>query len=137
MERVGGDKKRYDTEMRPDLMVRALSELQGAGVEPDVWKIEGLDDRAHCEAVAHQARSGAARAHVGCIVLGRGENEAKVLDWLRAAAPVEGFIGFAVGRTTFWSSLIGVKDGTLTREQATQAIADNYRKWVELFLSGG
>jgi myo-inositol catabolism protein IolC len=29
-------------------MVRAIRELQEAGVEPDVWKIGGLDRREDC-----------------------------------------------------------------------------------------
>ena len=100
LEALGGDKKRYDAEVRPRLMVKALEELQRKGVEPDVWKIEGLDRSEDCQEVANVARANG-RDRVGLIVLGRGENEAKVLDWLAAALDVKGFIGFAVGRTTF------------------------------------
>uniref|UniRef100_UPI00397883F3 2-deoxy-5-keto-D-gluconate 6-phosphate aldolase domain-containing protein n=1 Tax=Pseudomonas aeruginosa TaxID=287 RepID=UPI00397883F3 len=81
--------------------VQAIRELQHAGVEPDLWKIEGLDRREDCEAVVAAARSGG-RDHVGCIVLGRGENDQKVREWLGTARKVPGFIGFAVGRTVFW-----------------------------------
>jgi myo-inositol catabolism protein IolC len=132
LERVGGDKNRFETELRPELMVRAIEELQGRGVEPDVWKIEGIDDEAACRRVAAAARRGG-RERVGCIVLGRGENERKVLDWLRAARGVPGYIGFAVGRTTFWDALVGLRDGAHDRKAAARQIADNYRKWVELF----
>src|SRR6476646_7780928 len=41
----GGDADRYDRELRPDLMIEAIGELHAAGIEPDVWKIEGLDAR--------------------------------------------------------------------------------------------
>jgi myo-inositol catabolism protein IolC len=133
LETVDNDKKRYDAEVRPALMVRTVAELQKAEIEPDVWKIEGLDKRADCEAVAQQARSGG-RDHVGCIVLGRGENEAKVLEWLSTAKGVPGFIGFAVGRTTFWEAVLGVKEGQHDRETAVQMIATNYKKWVDLFI---
>jgi len=87
-------------------MVGAIRELQDAGVEPDIWKIEGLDRRADCERIVAAARRGG-RDSVGCIVLGRGEDEAKVREWLTTAAGVPGFIGFAVGRTDFWEPLVG------------------------------
>src|SRR5207244_3031509 len=104
-DRVKGDKKAYDLEIRPGLMVQAIQQLQDAGVEADVWKIEGLDRREDCEKVAAAARRNG-RDKVGCIVLGRGEDDKKVREWLGIAAPVAGFIGFAVGRTTFWDPLV-------------------------------
>ncbi len=132
LERLGGDKKRFDEEVRPALMVRAIHELQDAGVEPDVWKIEGIEDEAKCRAVAAAARRGG-RDKVGCIVLGRGENEAKVVQWLRVARRVPGYIGFAVGRTTFWDALVGVKEGKHDRKKAASIVADNYRRWIGIF----
>jgi pentose-5-phosphate-3-epimerase len=36
---------------RPQLMAQAIEELQDAGVEADVWKIEGLDRREDCERI--------------------------------------------------------------------------------------
>src|SRR5439155_14376280 len=100
------DKKAYDLELRPRLMVEAIRELQDAGVEPDVWKIEGLDRREDCERIVAAARRDG-RDRVGCIILGRGEDEKKVREWLMTAAGVPGFIGFAVGRTDFWEPLVG------------------------------
>src|SRR5207249_2730882 len=49
LEAVGGDADRYDAELRPELMARAMSELQDAGIEVDVWKIEGVEERSDCE----------------------------------------------------------------------------------------
>ena len=132
LEALGGDKRRFDAELRPELMVRAIAELQDRGVEPDVWKIEGLDDEALCRRVAATARRNG-RERVGCIVLGRGENERKVLDWLRVARRVPGYIGFAVGRTTFWDALVGLKEKRHDRPTAVGTIAENYRKWIALF----
>src|SRR5206468_981129 len=71
LERVGGDQDRYDRELRPDLMIETIRECQDAGVEPDIWKIEGLDAREDCVRVADAARAGD-RDHVRCVVLGRG-----------------------------------------------------------------
>ena len=77
LDQVKGDKKAYDLKIRPGLMVRAIQELQTVGVEPDVWKIEGLDHREDCLRVAEAARRNG-RSKVGCIVLGRGEDDRKV-----------------------------------------------------------
>ena len=132
LKRVKDDKKAYDLELRPVLMVQALEELQDAGIEPDVWKIEGLDRRQDCEKVVAAARRGG-RDQVGCIVLGRGEDDKKVREWLVTAARVPGFIGFAVGRTTFWDPLVDWRAQKMTREQAVKEIARRYRQWVDVF----
>jgi myo-inositol catabolism protein IolC len=132
LDRVKGDKKVYDRELRPALMVQAIQALQDAGVEPDVWKIEGLDRREDCVKVVAAARR-KGRDKVGCIVLGRGEDDKKVREWLAAAAPVPGFIGFAVGRTTFWDPLIDWRAKKTTREAAVAEIGRRYREWVNIF----
>jgi 5-dehydro-2-deoxygluconokinase len=132
LERAGGDKQTYDLEIRPRLMVEAIEELQDAGVEADVWKIEGLDRREDCEKIVAAARRGG-RTAVGCIVLGRGEDDAKVRQWLGTAAEVAGFIGFAVGRTVFWDPLVGWHDNKTTREAAMAEIARRYREFVDIF----
>jgi len=134
LAKVDGDKKRYDLELRPGLMVGAIEQLQAAGVEPDVWKIEGLDRREDCEATLRAARAGG-RDTVGCIILGRGEDDAKVREWLATAASVPGFIGFAVGRTDFWQPLVDWRAGKISRETAVGQIAGRYREFVDLFSS--
>ena len=132
LDKLKGDKKAYDTDVRPGLMEKAITALQDAGVEPDVWKIEGLDRREDCETMVAAAKRGG-RARVGCIILGRGENDAKVREWLTTAAGVEGFIGFAVGRTDFWDPLTAWRNKTKTREAAVAEIAGRYREFVDLF----
>jgi 5-dehydro-2-deoxygluconokinase len=129
---VAGDKKAYDLAVRPGLMEKAIRALQDAGVEPDLWKIEGLDRREDCEKmVATAQREG--RERVNCIILGRGENDEKVREWLTTAAGVEGFIGFAVGRTDFWDPLTDWRNETKTRDEAVAEIAGRYREFVDLF----
>jgi 5-dehydro-2-deoxygluconokinase len=113
-------------------MVETIAELQDAGVEPDVWKIEGLDSRKDCEKVVAAARRGG-RDKVGCIILGRGEDDQKVHEWLATASGVAGFIGFAVGRTSFWDALVNWRAKKITREQAVHDIARRYRGFVEIF----
>lgn len=132
LDRVGGDKSAYDVEIRPGLMIQVIEALQNGGVEPDVWKIEGLDRREDCEKIVAAARS-QGRDRVGCIVLGRGESEQKVREWLTTAASVPGFIGFAVGRTDFWAPLSAWHAGKSPRETAVAQIAQHYREFVDLF----
>jgi 5-dehydro-2-deoxygluconokinase len=132
LDRLKGDKKRYDLELRPRLMVQAIGELQGTGVDPDVWKIEGLAGREDCQAIVAAARAGG-RDQVGCIVLGRGESHDRVHEWLATAAGVTGFIGFAVGRTVFWDPLVAWRNDRTTRGQAIAEIARRYREFVDVF----
>ncbi|HEV2950162.1 MAG TPA: DUF2090 domain-containing protein, partial [Gemmataceae bacterium] len=132
LDRVKGEKKTYDLEIRPGLMVQAIRQLQDAGVEADVWKIEGLDRREDCQKVVAAARRNG-RDKVGCIVLGRGEDDKKVREWLATAARVPGFIGFAVGRTTFWDPLIDMRAKKITRQAAVTEIARRFQNWVEIF----
>jgi myo-inositol catabolism protein IolC len=129
---LGSDAERYATELRPELVVTAIRELQGAGVEPDVWKVEGLGSATDCKQVAGAARTGG-RDAVGCVVLGAGADEATVAHWLRQAASVDGFIGFAIGRTIFWDPLLGWLAGRTDGETAVHQIAANFRDTVDLY----
>ena len=134
LDKLKGDKKAYDLELRPRLMVETIQKLQDAHVEPDVWKIEGLDRKEDCEKIVAAARQGG-RDKVGCIILGRGENDQKVREWLTTAAAVPGFIGFAVGRTDFWEPLVDWRDKKTTRDAAVAEIARRYREFVDVFES--
>jgi myo-inositol catabolism protein IolC len=132
LEQVGGDEDRYDAELRPELMRRTITELQDAGVEPDVWKIEGIDTREDCEKIASCARRDG-RDGVVCVVLGRGADDQKVEHWLRQGAPVEGYAGFAIGRTIWWDALKGFLDNEIDRGVATDRIAENYLRFVSVY----
>ncbi len=132
LDRVNGDKKAYDLKLRPRLMAGAIEQLQDAGVEPDVWKVEGLDRREDCERIVGSARR-QGRDRVGCIILGRGEDDRKVHEWLTTAASVSGFIGFAVGRTSFWDPLVDWRANRITRQAAVSEIARRYEQFVEIF----
>ena len=130
---VDGDSDRYDTELRPELMRRTIEEIQDFGIEVDIWKIEGVDERSDCEMLARQTRAGSGRENVVCVVLGRGASDQKVDEWLRAGAPVEGYIGFAIGRSIWWDALKGFLDGSLERADAARQIADNYLRFVRVY----
>ena len=135
LEAVGGDVDRYDREARPDLMRVAIAELQAAGVEPDVWKIEGLDRREDCVAVANQCMIGG-RDAVRCVVLGRGADDAAVDHWLQMGSGVPGYTGFAIGRSIWWEPLKAFVDGTSVRSVTAAQIAQNYQRFIKVYKDG-
>ncbi len=130
---VGGDSDRYDAELRPELMRRAIEEIQNYGIEVDVWKIEGVDERADAATLAEQTRSGEGRSGVVCVLLGRGASTEKVEHWLRQASSVEGFIGFAIGRSIWWDPLKAYLGNELERGAAAEQIAENYLHFVRVY----
>jgi myo-inositol catabolism protein IolC len=133
LEQVGGDTDRYDAELRPELMRRAIEDIQDFGIEVDIWKIEGVDEQADAETLAQQTRKGEGRENVVCVLLGRGASNDKVDHWLRQAAPVHGFVGFAIGRSIWWDALKGYLEQGLPREDAAQQIADNYVRFIGIY----
>ena len=130
---VGGDSDRYDAELRPELMRRAIEDAQNFGVEVDVWKIEGVDEQRDAAMLAEQARSGPGREGVTCVLLGRGASTEKVEQWLQVAAPVGGFIGFAIGRSIWWDALAAFLNDGLDREAAAGQIAKNYLHFINVY----
>jgi myo-inositol catabolism protein IolC len=130
---VGGDTERYDAELRPELMRRAIEGTQNAGIEVDVWKIEGVDEQADAAMLAEQARSGSGREGVTCVLLGRGASTEKVEQWLQQASPVEGFIGFAIGRSIWWDALKAYLGNDLERDAAAEQIAKNYLHFIKVY----
>ncbi|HEU5477228.1 MAG TPA: DUF2090 domain-containing protein [Gaiellaceae bacterium] len=134
LERVGGSVDRYDTELRPELMMETILQLQNGGVEADIWKIEGIDDREACNEIAQLARR-EGRDRVSCVVLGRGASDEKVDQWLRAGSGLDGYIGFAIGRSIFGESVKAYAadpDG-FDRDAAVDRIARNYLRFIEVY----
>jgi myo-inositol catabolism protein IolC len=130
---LGGSKETYDQVMRPKLMVESLGEIQAAGVEPSIWKLEGVDDPESAKAVVAQAHRNGRKA--GVITLGRGESKEQVQKWLTVGAKIPGIIGFAVGRTIFWQPLADFKAGKTSRKEAVERIALNYIEFSNLWLN--
>jgi myo-inositol catabolism protein IolC len=133
LESVGGDSERYETKLRPELMRRAIADCQDFGIEVDIWKIEGVDEQSDCEMLVQQSRKGEGREGVVCVVLGRGASDDKVDQWLRAGAPVEGYVGFAIGRSIWWDALKSFLSGDMSREDAAAQIADKYLRFVKVY----
>jgi 5-dehydro-2-deoxygluconokinase len=133
LAKVHGDSDRYDGELRPDLMRQAIEDIQKFGIEVDIWKIEGVDTREDAAMLADQTRSGQGRDGVRCVLLGRGASTEKVEQWLQAAATVDGFIGFAIGRSIWWDALKAFLADDIDRSAAASQIADNYLHFVEVY----
>ncbi len=134
LEVVGGDEDRYDEELRPGLMTGAIEEIQEAGIEPDIWKIEGIEDREACRRIAELVRR-EGRDGVSCVVLGRGASDEKVDAWLRAGSGLPGYIGFAIGRSIFGSAVKALAAGDGGRESGVEAIAQNYLRFIHVYRS--
>src|SRR5919198_6521406 len=133
LDSVGGDSDRYDAELRPELMRRSIEDIQNHGVEVDIWKIEGVDTREDAQMLSEQTRKGEGRENVKSVLLGRGASDEKVDHWLQQAAGVDGFIGFAIGRSIWWDALKAFLSGDLEREAAAEQIADNYLRFVDVY----
>ena len=133
---VENDQARYDSEIRPKLAVKVVEEMRERGADPDIWKIEGLDTPEDCENVAHAIRTGD-REDVIAVVLGRGASDEKVNEWLRAGSSVEGYKGFAIGRSIFWDALKSFHEGEKSREEAVEEIAQSYLGFLSVYQNGG
>ena len=133
---VENDQARYDSEIRPKLAVKVVEEMRERGADPDIWKIEGLDTPEDCEKVAQAIRTGD-REGVIAVVLGRGASDEKVNEWLKAGSSVEGYKGFAIGRSIFWDALKGFHEGEKSREEAVEEIAQSYLGFLSVYQNGG
>ena len=133
---VENDQARYDSEIRPKLAVKVVEEMRERGADPDIWKIEGLDTSEDCEKVAHAIRTGD-REDVIAVVLGMGASDEKVNEWLRAGSSVEGYKGFAIGRSIFWDALKSFHEGEKSREEAVEEIAQSYLGFLSVYQNGG
>ena len=135
LESVGGDQARYDSEIRPKLAVQVVEEMRERGADPDIWKIEGLDTTDDCENVSKVIKDGG-KEDVIAVVLGRGANDEKVNEWLRSGSSVDGYKGFAIGRSIFWDSLKGWHAGEKSREEAVSEIANSYLSFISVYQNG-
>jgi myo-inositol catabolism protein IolC len=128
-----GDPARYDADLRPALVRTAIEQIQDAGIDVAIWKIEGIEDAADCESIAATCRRGGRAAD--CLILGRGADEAKVERWLTTAAPTPGFNGFAVGRTIWWDAIAAHLAGETDRPGTVETIASRYLHFVDVYLA--
>ena len=129
---AAGGSLAYEHRFLAELTVRAIAELQAAGVSPAIWKMQGFEEPADYERVVAQAQTGG-RHEVLCIVLGHGQDAARVQRWLRRAAGVAGYDGFAIGRTIWWEPLADYLARRADRRQARVRITAAYIEMVKVY----
>jgi myo-inositol catabolism protein IolC len=100
---VGQDAGAYDRDVRPGLVVKVIADNQARGVEPALWKVEGLETIGAAQQVAGQAKVGGRLADL--IVLGRDAPAERLDHWLEVASQVPAFVGFAIGRS-IWEDIV-------------------------------
>jgi myo-inositol catabolism protein IolC len=113
---------------RAGVMATAIAQILATGTRPDVWKVEGLDTTQECAIIAAALAAGSADARA--IVLGRGVPMERAEAWLRAAAPLPTFVGFAIGKTLWQEPLVALLSGTQPTDVAVAEIARRYRHLV-------
>ena len=133
LEMVGGDRDRYERELRPELIVRGIRAVQAAGIAPDVWKLEGVDKPDQAEAIAAQARTRPEWANVICVVLGAGAEDERVEGWLRVAATTEGYEGFAIGRSIWRAPIVAYLAGG-DGERVVATVRDRFLHFAGVYL---
>ena len=124
----------YDRDLRPDLVIGVIADNQAAGVEPAIWKVEGLETTEAARAVVAQMRSGG-RDGVRAIVLGRDAPADRLDHWLAVAAPVDGFVGFAIGRSIWEDPISDHNQGRASEEQTISRIAERYLDFARQYLA--
>jgi myo-inositol catabolism protein IolC len=133
LARFSDSKEDYDRELRPKLMVKAMEQIQDAGIEPTIWKLEGVEKAVDAKALVKAAQRDGRKA--GVITLGRGESRQKVQEWLKVGARIPGIIGFAVGRTIFWEPLAEYRAGKSDKRAAIEGVARNYADFAKLWMN--
>lgn len=116
-----------------DEAISAIKDLQNGKVEPDVWKLEGMENEEEYREIVAQAQSQNRRS-VGVVVLGRGAKQEIVENWIREGAKTKGIIGFAVGRTVFWEPLNEYKNGNIDKDKAIENICNNFLHFYHIFI---
>ena len=131
---AGGTPGGYDRDIRPGLVIQVIADNQAAGVEPAIWKVEGLETAEAARAVVAQMRSGG-RDGVRAIVLGRDAPADRLDHWLAVAAPVDGFVGFAIGRSIWEDPISDHNQGRAGEEETVSRIAERYLDFARRYLA--
>ena len=101
-------------------MRHAIVDLQDAGVEADIWKIEGIDSQEDCERIARRPPGATAATASSAWCSAAAPTTRRSSTGCATGAPVEGYAGFAIGRTIWWDALKGFLDGDLERDDAVR-----------------
>ena len=134
LDRTGGDPGAYDRDIRPGLVAQVIADNQAHGVEPALWKVEGLETVEAAQQVAEQAKAGGRSTDL--IVLGRDAPADRLDHWLEVASQVGAFVGFAIGRS-IWEDAVrdyeasdrGEAAASAARAQIAERYVDFFAQW--------
>jgi 5-dehydro-2-deoxygluconokinase len=133
---AGGKLGSWERQVRPALLVRAIRDLQDAGIEPHVWAFEPPMDPTAAATIVAQAfvddRQPALLFAVGND--SAMEPKSPVHDdiaWLAARTP--GVSGLVIGPAAYYRYLASHAGGDLTRDAAVAAISERFRRLRSLF----
>jgi myo-inositol catabolism protein IolC len=131
LAQAGHDAGVYDHDLRPGLVTQVIADNQAHGVEPTLWKVEGLETVEAAQQVAAQAKAGGRTADL--IVLGRDAPAERLDHWLEVASQVDAFVGFAIGRS-IWEDVLSRYEAFGATESAAvnarREIADRYLGFI-------
>ena len=131
LAQAGHDAGVYDHDLRPGLVSQVIADNQAHGVEPTLWKVEGLETVEAAQQVAAQAKAGGRTADL--IVLGRDAPAERLDHWLEVASQVDAFVGFAIGRS-IWEDVLSRYEAFGASEAAAvnarREIADRYLGFI-------
>jgi myo-inositol catabolism protein IolC len=131
LAQAGHDAGAYDRDLRPGLVAQVIADNQAHGVEPALWKVEGLETVEAAQQVAAQAKAGGRAADL--IVLGRDAPAERLDHWLEVASQVDAFVGFAIGRS-IWEDVLSRYEAFGASEAAAvnarREIADRYLGFI-------
>jgi len=131
LAQAGHDAGAYDRDVRPGLVAQVIADNQAHGVEPALWKVEGLETVEAAQQVAAQAKAGGRASDL--IVLGRDAPAERLDHWLEVASQVDAFVGFAIGRS-IWEDVLSRYEAFGATESAAvnarREIADRYLGFI-------
>jgi myo-inositol catabolism protein IolC len=119
----------YGRRVLAGLTTRAIAQLLEAGVEPDVWVIEGFereDEYRHVVAAAAARDDPSAR----CVVRAAGHGDAKTRELMTAGLPVPGIAGVVLARASLWEPAVAWMSGRSSRANAVATVQAQARDWI-------
>jgi myo-inositol catabolism protein IolC len=118
----------YGRRMLPGLTKRAIAQLLDAGVDPDVWVIEGFEREDEYREVVKTAARGGRPAR--SFVRAAGHSDSTTRDLMSVGLSVPGILGVVLPRAPFWESAVAWMSGRTTRAVAVATVRAQVRDWV-------
>jgi myo-inositol catabolism protein IolC len=128
------DQALYDEDARPELTAEVITSLTGAGVHPSIWKLEGYETANGAKLVLDTIKSSPGLPGE-CIVLGRNAPRWQLDHWLDIAAALQGYAGFAIGRSIWNEPLADYLAGKQDQAATQGRIGERYRHFIRRYFA--